>query len=249
MLDRKKLRQRVLLDLLVSKWTLIPGGAGLTILFILFAVSSLWPLGIFLGVLGVIAGGGSFLSRLIMGDDAANKRSIKALTQEANKEKDAGLDELDAALITDRDDRTQTMLRDLRSLVVAFKEGGSWTEQPNLFDITASVDDLFDEAVRMLQKSLALYKTAKRVRTDSARAKIFEQRDLIIDDVQTSLDELGRILADIQVMDISDNSAQERIRQELSDSLDVAKAVQSRMAEFHLNELRELKSEGEVSHV
>lgn len=250
MLDRKKLRQRVLLDLASSPWTLGPLGVGLSILLVLFALSITSKLGIFLGALGIVVGVGSFFSRLITGDAAANQRSIKALTTEANQKKDQELDTLDQALVKDRDSRTQTMLRDLRSLVGTFKEGGSWTEQPNLFDITAGVDALFGEGVRMLRKSLELYKTAQRVRADSARKRILEQRERIVDDVQKSLDELGRILTEIQVMDISDDSGQERIRQELSDSLDVAKAVQSRMADFHLDELRELRTENkEKSHV
>ena len=176
-----------------------------------------------------MVGVGSFLTRLFVGDERVAQKSINDLQQEQEQQQIHELDKLDEELARDRDPRTQQMLRDLRALVKTFKSADS--DFTSSLDITAGVEDLFTEGVRMLRKSLEFYRTAKEV-NKSTRETILGQREEILEDVAKSIDQLGRLLTGIQQGDILDHSQQERIRQELRDNFDVAKKVRERMSEL-----------------
>ncbi len=200
----------------------------------------------------MLAGIGSFLTRLFIGDERVAKKSIADLRQEHEQEQIDKLDELDEELKKDRDQRTQKMLQDLRALVRNFKDS-SYDDNLNassLLDITSGVEDLFVEGVKMLRKSLDFCRTARDINDRSTREAILAQREEVLDDVQKSIDQLGKLLTDIQKMDVEDDSQQEQIRQELRDSFEIAKRVKEQMAGLSgLKELRELQTDKEKAHV
>lgn len=240
-MDRKRLRQKVLLNLASSPITLIPTLVGATLLMGLWTFSVTSASVATIGVLGLVAGIGSFFTRLCVGDSRVAKKSIADLRREHEQEQIDDLDKLDGELTKDRDSRTHAMLRDLRALVKTFKES-SYEDNLNtssLLDITSGVEDLFEEGVRMLRKSLELYRTARDINDKHTHDTILARRETLLDDVHKSIDQLGTLLTEIQGMNIADDSQQERIRQELRDSFDVAKKVRERM--FELMELKSLR--------
>jgi hypothetical protein len=196
-----------------------------------------------LAVLGLAGGIGSFFTRLFVGDSRVAEKSIADLRKEYEQQQLDELDELDEQLTKDRDPRTQQLLRDLRALVRTFKDGcyDDNLNTSSLLDITTGVEDLFDEGVKMLRKSLEFYRTARDINDTSTRETILARREEVLNDVQKSVDQLGMLLTDIQKMDVTDDSQQERIRRELKDSFDVAKKVRERMSS--LTELRELRDD------
>jgi len=249
-MDRKRLRQKVLLNLASSPITLIPVLVGASLLLGLWTFSINSVLAAVIGVGALVAGVGSFFTRLFVGDSSAASKAIADLRREHEQAQIDELDELDAELSKDRDPRTQKMLRDLRALVKTFKDS-SYDDNLNtssLMDITAGVEDLFGEGVKMLRKSLEFYRTARDIHDQSTRETILARREEVLDDVQKSIDQLGTLLTDIQKMDVADDSQQERIRQELQDNFDVAKRVRERMTD--LTELRALRpNDKEKAHV
>jgi hypothetical protein len=199
--------------------------------------------------LGLAAGIGSFFTRLFIGDSRVAQKSIADLRREHEQERIDELDELEEELTRDRDPRTQQLLRDLRALVRTFKDGcyDDNLNTSSLLDITTGVEELFSEGVRMLRKSLDFYRTAREIGDRSTRDTILARREDVLTDVQKSVDQLGRLLTDIQKMDVTDDSQQARIRQELKESFDVAKKVRERMS--GLSELQGLRNDQEKAYV
>lgn len=237
-MDKKRLRQKVLLNLASSPVTLIPLLLGVTILLGLWTFSINSVLAAVVGIGALMTGVGTFFTRLFVGDDRVAQKSIADLRREHEQEQIDQLDELDDQLTKDRDPRTQKMLQDLRSLVKTFKES-SYDDNLNtssLLDITSGVEELFEEGVKMLRKSLEFYRTARDFNDKSTREAILQRREEVLVDVGKSIDQLGKLLTDIQGMDVQDHSQQDRIRQELKNSFEIAKEVRERMSD--LTELR-----------
>lgn len=247
-MNQDRLRQKVLWNLASSPITLIPLLVGVTLLLGLWTFSINSVLAAVAGVGALMVGGGTFFTRLFVGDERVAQKSIADLRREHEQERIDELDELDDQLTKDRDPRTQKMLCDLRALVKTFKDS-SYDDNLNtssLLDITTGVEDLFEEGVRMLHKSLEFYRTAKDINDKTTRETILERREEVLGDVHKSIDQLGKLLTDIQEMDVQDYSQQERIRQELRDSFEVAKKVRERMTD--LTEFRALRPK-EKAHV
>lgn len=240
-MDQKKLRQKILLNLASSPLTLVPALAGVSILLVLwtFSISALFM--VVVGCLGLVAGIGSFLTRLFVGDSSAGTKAIADLRREHEQEQIDELDKLDHELRRDKDPRTQQMLRDLRALVRNFKDSSENLNTSSLLDITIGVEQLFEEGVKMLHKSLDFYRTALGISGKSTRETILQQREEVLKDVKKSIDQLGKLLTDIQKMDVEDHSQQEKIRQELRDSFEIAKRVREQMAD--LNGIRVIRSD------
>jgi hypothetical protein len=234
MLDRKTLQKKVILSLLSSPGTLLPLLGGSTLALMSWALSADPARAIFGGVALMLAGLGVFASRLLMGSDEVTKKAIDELQREAQEHTTRKLDALDARLQADGDSRSERCLRDLRALVNSFKEQHDWSELTNAtstFDILSGVDDLFHGCVRSLERSFELWSTAQRMNTASARQPLLKRREGIIGEVQESIIQLGRILAGIQGLGSGPTSTAElgRLRDELHNSLEVARRVDEKM--------------------
>lgn len=164
-----------------------------------------------------------------------NPKVLSEMQQETQRERKRMLDELELKLIADGDARTEQCLRDLRALAKAFREGHTWSNALNVssaFDILAGVEQLFNRCVASLERTLALGATAQDLTTPEAREPVLAQREEIIEDVGKSIQQLARILAGIQHIgtgDVQGDSDLNRIREELEQSLEVARMVQKRM--------------------
>jgi hypothetical protein len=238
MLDECTLRRKVVLRLLGSPYTVGPFMAGMTALTASWALGWNQAIGIFAGLAGTLAACGTFLTRLLLsGDRVAQKVSSEmALTEKRAKQQT--LDALDQRLATaDNDPRPETALRDLRALLQVFEETGSSTAGLNttsVFEVQSTVSRIFDQCVYALQQTDKLWQTARQLKTPQARAPILEQRERLIADVQSSIKQLSDALAAVQTLGTEGRSGVElqRIREELDQSLAVAKTVEERMNSF-----------------
>lgn len=234
MLDRKRLRQKIMLSLLSSPWTLVPLLGGATVLAAGWAVGISPDTAAFSGLAAILAGAGVFLTRLLVGGEAVAQKALEELQREAQAESRRRLDDLDHRLMADGDPRTEQALRNLRTLVDAFKQGGGWSDTMNAastFDIVSGVDDLFGACVRSLERTLELWETASGVTVADARQALLDRREKIITEVQASIVQLGRILAGIQGLEGGSASTAElgRLRGELEQSLAIARRVDEKM--------------------
>lgn len=234
MLDRKRLRKKVLLSLMSSPWTLVPFLGGATALAAGWAMGMGHGLTLFSGLTGILSGAGMFLTQLLVGGDKAARKALDELQREAQQTAQRRLDDLDRRLLADEDPRTEQALRDLRTLVEAFREGDHWSDNLNAasaFDILSTVDDLFSACERSLEQTLELWETAQDVSVAEARKALLDRRERIIAEVQASIVQLGQILAGIQSLHGERASTVElsRLRRELEQSLAVARRVDEKM--------------------
>lgn len=236
--DAKKLRRKVLLNVLASPLTALPFVAGITALVGSWAIGVRPDLGLLAGMAGLLGSVGVFYTKLFIGGEGHAKQALDELEEESQAKRDHVLDDLEHQLEADGDPRTQAALRDLRALARAFEElrnneafRGS---TGSVFDIVSGVQQLFDQCVHSLERTLALIHTAKQLRTKAACEPIRIQREHILDDVGRSIRKLGQILAAVEGLDMGEGADSElvRIGAELDQHLAVAQQVEQRVRAF-----------------
>jgi DNA polymerase III epsilon subunit-like protein len=165
----------------------------------------------------------------------ASLAKLPDLTREENEIRQRTLDALDQRLATaDDDPRPETALRELRALVKAFEEadGRDWSlNAQTVFDVHSMVGQLFDQCVHSLQQTDRLWQTAQKLQTAAARRPILQQREKIIDEIEASIKQMSSALVSLQTMGSGPGTSAElsRLREELDQSLAVAKTVEERV--------------------
>ena len=66
------------------------------------------------------------------------------------------------------------------------------------FDIVSDVDKLFQRSVDYLQESLNLWQTAEDMERASIKEQLMAQRDVLIGEVEQSLENLGDVLGSVK---------------------------------------------------
>ncbi len=232
---KPSLKKRILRKLLSHPGILFLFMAGVTDLSMLWAFGIDSGIGFFAGIACILGAIGWFLSRLLLRQDSLAKDVLAEMKGEAREEHNRKLDELEKQLEEDGDPRTEKLLRSLREITEIFHESQSSSAPLNsssTFDILTGVEQLFSRSVLSLEKTLQLWQTAQRISIAEARDPILEKRQRIIEDVDESIQQLGKILAGIQCLGSgaeSEESELARIREELNQSLEVAKNVEKRM--------------------
>jgi hypothetical protein len=235
MLDENKLKKRVILRLLGSPFTIVPFVVGMTCLTAAWALDWNLGIGVFAGLAGFLGASGAFATRLFLGSEKVVNEVTNEMVKEEQLDKQKALDELDRMLTTsDEDPRPEAALRDLRALLAALQEtrnAASGLNLTSVYDIDSMSTQLFNQCVRSLEQTLKLWQTAQRLNTASARDPILEQREKIMADIQASIKQLSDTLIALQSLGSGDNSTAElsRIRDELDQSLAVAKVVEARI--------------------
>ena len=233
--DSEKLKQKVLLRILGSPATVLPLVIGMTTLVGTWAIDIRPDIGIFAGIAGVLGAAGIFLTKLILGSETYTKQALDEIHQESSADREQYLNDLEERLIADGDKRTESALHDLRSLTKAFEimrnEPDSDLNLHTVFSIFSSVEDLFDQCVQTLERTLRLWYTAREMHTKAAKAPILKQREDMLRDVTNSIGQLGRIMATMQNLGVSEDASSEveRISKELDQHLVVARQVEKRM--------------------
>ena len=233
--DEKQLRKKVLLRLLGSPLTVAPFMLGMTSLTAVWALDLKPGIGLFAGLAGILAACGIFFTRLLLSGEKITQEAAAELDREEQAAKQKALDDLERHLAAaDSDPRPETALRDLRALVTAFEEFQGASDDFSLssaVDIQSMVNQLFDQCVQSLEHTAKLWQTARQLNTPAARQPILTQREKIIADVQGSIKQLSDTLVALQNLGASNGSTPElaRIRDELDQSLAVAKRVDARL--------------------
>jgi len=162
----------------------------------------------------------------------------------AREEREAAqrlLDDLDQQLAeADKDPRPETALRDLRALVRAFDEAeaaSSPAHLPLVVDLRARVQEVFHQGVEAVAQTGKLWQTARQLNSPAARQPLLDQRERLIADVQATVKQLSDTLVGVQSLGTGEGSPREltRLREELDQSLAVARTVEERVASL-LNE-------------
>jgi hypothetical protein len=235
--ENKNLVKRVIADIAGSPLVLLPFMAGSA------AFASLFALGLkgsaalgasLVGLAGLLTSVGTFLTKFILGRDTRVKQLIEASRDKAKLDKRKALDHFHHRLTMDGDERTETAMQDLRSLRQAFRQLDKIAPDLNramIEDIQQRSEELFQQCVSSLEKTLQLWKTAESLASETARKPILEQREKLVGDVVQTVEHMSRTLASVQgITDRSDGDVRlQRLRGELDQSLEVAKKVEQRV--------------------
>lgn len=236
MLDAKQLKRRVLLRTLGNPATVLPVLVGMTAMTAGWVLDWQSGVSLFAGLAGVLAGAGAFVTQLLVRGGRISEEVTTEMREEEGRIKQRALDDLDR-LLTEADDdpRPETALRDLRALLTAFRESGAGLgTAAAAIDIQSMVSQLFDQCVRSLRQTADLWDTARQLTTPAAKAPILEQRERVIRDVQGSIRQLSDALVSLRTLGQGNGSTHElrRYRDELDQSLAMAKRVEERLSAF-----------------
>jgi hypothetical protein len=241
-MDKQNFRKRVLMRLLSSPMTLLPTVGGATLLMGAWAMGRTTGMILFAGVVAVLGGVGTFLSRLLMGGGRVADDVARRIEQEAETEREQALDGLGERLATDGDPRTEAALNDLRVLANSVQGRKDWgnVNARSAFDLSYGVDELFSTCVRYLEKTLELKETADRVTTPSVRQAILQEREQLVADVQKSTEHIGELLGKMERFAVSGGTHTDlaRVREELDANLELARQVEERMATWDEQHVR-----------
>ena len=237
MSEEKNIAKRVIADVVSSPMVIFPfmvGTAAFASLFALGLKGSAFLGAMLVGLSGVLGSGGMFLTKMILGRDERVKKIVEESREKAKKDKLKRLDHFHHRLTLDGDSRTEDSMQDLRSLRQAFSQLDKIAPDLNramIDEIQKRAEELFQQCVRSLEKSLQLWKTADSLASELAQKPIMEQREKLVGEVIGTVEHMSRTLAAVQgITKKSDGDARlQTLRGELDQSLEVAKRVEQRV--------------------
>lgn len=237
----KDLKKKVALEILSGFSFLIPALGGLSLLIAAWAFS-IGPLAL-LGVLGFLASGAVAATRFLLNGKSIEERVIEKIKREVASKDRAKLDELHVRLSNDGDYRTETALKDLRNLRVSLHNCETRDNIIGAAETINLVEQMFNQTIVSLERTLALRTTISRLSNKEAREQLVDQREEIIDNIEKSIVEVGKVVGSLQVLANSDISEQAALRDELAESMKVVKQVHKSMTNWQQGNFNELDSE------
>jgi len=229
-MEKKEIVKKLLVGPL--DWiTLAPFLTGVTVGLGAWAVGQDSGVALASSVILVLASAGIYLHRLLFGWQENYERIVADWRETVEKTRDSELDRLYRELAQDGDPRTEALLKDLRTLTKALMSEQSETLAVSAFDIVSDVDKLFQRSVDYLQESLTLWHTAEAMERESIREQLLKQRDVLIGEVEQSLENLGDVLGSVKRAAVSSHDGRQlaELREELSARLKIAEDVEERM--------------------
>ncbi len=211
--------------------TLFPCLAGMTIGLGAWAVSLNSGIAVASSIILVLISAGIYLNRLLFGWSENYERLVNEWREAVERNRDNDLDQLYLDLQEDGDPRTETLLKDLRTLTKALMSEQSESLSINAVDIVSDVDKLFQRSVDYLKESLELWRTADEMERESIKEQLIKQRELLIVEVEKSLENLGDVLGSMKKAVVSSGSGQQMVelREELTARLKIAEEVEEKI--------------------
>lgn len=234
-----KVRRKVMMDLFAAPSTLLPMVGGATALIASWALGG-DPLLTFGGVSSLLGGFGLFASRLVFGIEEMTEDAFVYVQNEERAQREAALADLDRRLTVDNDPRPETCLRQLRNLETQFEESVRQHGQAaaGATDIIEKVQSMFGVCVEQLEQTLQLTNAAEGVQ-GAARQRFLQQREGIIKEVMLTVEHVAAAIQRYQGLKLREKSNDlARLRQELDQSLQAARAAEERMAEWEVHQDR-----------
>lgn len=235
-------RRRVVTRLWGSPWVLGPLVLGTS------ALMGNWALNLqsgglaFGGLAALLAAGGIFLTRLLLGGESLSREVAQELADSALHAQEVRLLEIQRGLLADNDPTNDHYLKDLKAVVAAFRQPTAWPD--NLDSVTRAaisdnVERIFDCCFRQLEKAQTLWQTVQRIQTPAARTPILLKRTQLLEEVGNSLKNLSGALAGLNAIGVatefsndSENGEAQRLQTELEQNLRVARAAEKRMIDL-----------------
>lgn len=226
-LPMDEVKKKVLLDLFVSPWTLVPMVGGLSAWMISFGVGGDPTLNL-IGLAGVLVGAGIQASRLIWGVEELTERAHGYLSEQERARLDSYLDDLGVRLAQDDDWRTEESLKRLRALYAALDQDDPPRGHAAI-TIREKVEKLFQASVKQLERSHQLWEKARRL-PKGTRGPLLEQRGKAIDEVVLTVNHLQKTVAQYHSFHNEESDDElAKLREELDATIEVARRADQRM--------------------
>ena len=226
-------KKKVYLDLFADPTTIIPVGIGLTLLIGSWAIGGPSYLS-FVGFCTILAGVGTLVSRLIFGLENIAKNAQEFVTNAQKNNEEFRLNQLDEKLKQDGDSRTDKSLQELRNIRDGFNkavEEGKITGAAKGL-MVEKMNTLFEACVKQLSMSYDIYESTLKLR-GMAKTAANDGREKVIEDVQKTIELMGSVLQQcFAAKSENENENLASLRQELQQSLEIAKNTDKQMKEF-----------------
>ena len=222
------LKKKVLLDLFVSPWTVVPIVGGLSAFLVSWGLDGVTALNI-AGLCGLLVGSGIQATRLIFGIEQLTENAQQYLREQEEAEETARLDALSRKLLRDGDARTQKCLKTLRVLHADFRRQAEADGSPTTLAVRAKVDELTEASVAQLERAYDLWEKARKLPKSTARP-LLERRKEAVDEVVHTIEHLVETIAayhDSRTKRDAEGLA--RLRGELDQTLEMARRAEARI--------------------
>ena len=155
------LKKQILIELVVTPYTVVPTALGIACGLLSVVIP---PLSLF-AFIGVGSGLGALLMNLMFNTETVSNRATKRWHQDQRNRRNKELDALDQKLVKDRDNRTQTYLRDLRQIYFSFVDDQSKGKIKGAVSgqILDHIDDIFETCVQSLKHSFELWEQSQKM--------------------------------------------------------------------------------------
>ncbi|TWT94816.1 hypothetical protein Pla108_36670 [Botrimarina colliarenosi] len=222
-----EVKKKVLLDLFVSPWTLLPTVTGLSAWMLSWAAGGNMTLNL-IGLAGVVIGAGIQATRLIFGVEELTEQAYGYQEEKKRADRNSHLDQLAERLARDDDNRTEECLRRLRALHGLFEQDPP--KGAAAIAIRDNVQRLFEASVRHLEHSYDLWEKARRLPVGTG-GPLLEQRRAAIDEVVLTVNHLTRTVERYNALQADDGGDHElsQLRKELDATIEVARRADEQM--------------------
>lgn len=213
-------KKKVLLDLFVSPWTVVPIVGGMSAWLLSWGIDGNTTLNL-IGLVGVMAGLGIQATRLIFGIEELTAKAHAYLTEQEKAEQDQRLSELARKLEQDDDPRTEECLLRLRRLYDSLQSEAPKGRTAIIF--REKVEQLFQAAVKQLERSLELWEKAQQL-PGGANRPLLQERRKAIDEVVLTINHVTRTVEQYHAFQLQESDHElAKLREELDQTIEVAR--------------------------
>jgi hypothetical protein len=224
-----ELQKKILLDLVITPYTVIPGLLGASLLLLSVAMGGMVT---FVGFICLLLGFGSLCINFMFNLTKVSKRAADEWQNTQQKKKDRDLDLLDRNLEDTRETSDENALRNLRALYMSFcgdfQNGRVSAHVPPA--MLSQIDELFEQCIFHLRRSYEMYQQAQQV-TGNLKKGLNKQRKELIGEVEKSVETLASVINEVRAMRIKSGKGQlSKLQRRLASQLQVAKATEESVA-------------------
>jgi len=214
-----------------SPGTLVPVTFGAAAILTALTLGSGFGIGVYVGIASILTGFTVMAARLLPQSAPQIQYTEPAAAETESRTRRDELKLLEASLVLDGDVRTETSLRRLCEHYDNFQEK---VEEGALsaagYEVTHRVEQLFQASIDQLRRSHELWEEAHTF-DDAEMQAILDEREEIVREVVTTTDHVNRAVSEFRrIQDRREDHDLGQLREELDESLRVAKAVEERMA-------------------
>ena len=227
--DRDKIRRRIQRNLLTHPLTVVPVVLGVGSASLPFIAGTKLAFGLFGGVVGLVVGGAVLGLRALLGREGITASVLEQLEHEAAEARRLELKDLWDRLAEDADPRDELLLSDLNKLTSSVREDSSWRNHVDTTvaaDVLGGLDELFQQCVHDLERSLSLRDTASDLSDEATRSGLLQERENVLAEVRTCIEAIGSLLGQLKVLGTRAGAGTddlERLRKNLLDNLATAR--------------------------